>query len=57
LIQEDIRDGTLIPLFEEFDVSATDYKSAVWLLRPSREYSPLKVRVFSELLNTHLADT
>jgi DNA-binding transcriptional LysR family regulator len=57
LIQEDIRDGTLIPLFEEFEVSATDYQSAVWLLRPSREYSPLKVRIFSELLNTHLADT
>jgi len=50
LINEDIKSGALIRLFDQFDVSATDYDSAVWLLYPSRDYVPLKTRVFMDHL-------
>jgi DNA-binding transcriptional LysR family regulator len=50
LIKEDLKLGTLIPLFEDYEVTATDYNSAVWIVRPSRKYLPLKDRVFIEQL-------
>lgn len=50
LINEDIKSGALVRLFDQFDVSATDYDSAVWLLYPSRDYVPLKTRVFMDHL-------
>jgi len=50
LINEEIKSGKLVRLFEHYDVSATDYNSAVWLLYPSRDYVPLKVRVFMDHL-------
>jgi DNA-binding transcriptional LysR family regulator len=54
LVREDIRLGTLISLFDEYQVTATDFSSAVWILRPSRDYTPLKVNVFIEQLRKHL---
>ena len=50
LVKDDIQSGSLIRLFEDFRITATDYKSAVWLLYPSRDYIPLKARVFINLL-------
>lgn len=50
LIRDDIQSGSLVRLFNQFDVSATDYSSAVWILYPSRDYVPLKTRVFIDHL-------
>lgn len=50
LVHEDIHSGALVSLFSEYAVTATDYDSAVWLLYPSREYVPLKTRVFMDHL-------
>ncbi|HED34106.1 MAG TPA: LysR family transcriptional regulator [Gammaproteobacteria bacterium] len=55
LIQPELDAGLLVPLFEEFEVTATDYKGAVWLLYPSREYVPAKVRLFNDFLLKHFS--
>ncbi len=55
LIQPELDTGRLIALFNEFDVTATDYKGAVWLLYPSREYLPAKVRLFNDFLIAHFS--
>jgi len=48
LVNDDIKSGKLTRLFKDHEVSATDYESAVWLLYPSRDYIPLKTRVFMD---------
>lgn len=50
LVDADIAAGRLVGLFSEYVVTATDYQSAVWVLCPSREYLPLKTRVFIDFL-------
>ncbi|MCA1992858.1 MAG: hypothetical protein LDL41_12610, partial [Coleofasciculus sp. S288] len=50
LIDEDLHAGTLINVFPDFDVTATDFSTAAWLIYPSRAYVPLKVRVFIDFL-------
>jgi len=50
LIKQDIVSGHLIKLFNKYDVTATDYEGSVWLVYPSREYLPLKVRAFNDFL-------
>ena len=46
LIDEDINTGKLVRLFPDYQVTATDFNTAAWLLYPSRAYIPLKVRLF-----------
>lgn len=46
LVQEDIRSGALVRVFDAYEVTATDYAGSVWALYPSREYIPLKTRAF-----------
>ncbi|HFD79607.1 MAG TPA: LysR family transcriptional regulator [Gammaproteobacteria bacterium] len=48
LIEPDIESGKLQTLFDDYEVTATDYDSAIWILQPSRAYVPLKARVFVE---------
>lgn len=50
LIDEDLRSGTLVNVFPEYAVTATDFNTAAWLVYPSRSYVPLKVRVFIDFL-------
>ncbi|HHI92770.1 MAG TPA: LysR family transcriptional regulator [Gammaproteobacteria bacterium] len=50
LVCDDIQSGALIRLFDEFDVTATNYDGAIWLLYPSRDYTPVKARVFMDHL-------
>ncbi len=57
LIEDEIEKGRLIRLFPEYDVSATDYDSAVWILYPSRQYLPLKARVFIDFLLARFGQT
>ena len=50
LVETDIRSGNLVTLFNEYEVTATDYHSGIWLLYPSREYTPLKTQLFMDYL-------
>ena len=54
LIDEDINTGKLVRLFPDYQVTATNFNTAAWLLYPSRAYIPHKVRVFVEELRKHL---
>jgi DNA-binding transcriptional LysR family regulator len=56
LIDEDLRASTLLNVFPDYDVTATDFSTAAWLVYPSRAYVPLKVRVFIDLLKSYTAD-
>lgn len=54
LVWKEIAEGRLINLFPDYVATATDFESSVWLLYPSREYLPLKVRVFIDFLQTEM---
>jgi len=56
LVSRDIASGKLVSLFNDRQVTATNYNSAVWLLYPSREYLPLKVKVFNEFILNQLLE-
>ncbi|MDX2270766.1 MAG: LysR substrate-binding domain-containing protein [Cyanobacteriota bacterium] len=55
LIAADLKEGGLIHLFPNYQVTATDFHTAAWLVYPSRAYIPGKVRVFMEFLKQSLA--
>ena len=48
LVDRDLKSGNLVRLFAEYDVTATDFESSIWLLYPSRAYIPAKTQVFIE---------
>ena len=54
LIDDNIGNGELVKLFPDYQVTATDFNTAAWLLYPSRAYIPLKVKVFVEELRKHV---
>lgn len=54
LIDDDIAQGRLIDLFPGYQVTATDFETAAWLLYPSRAYLPNKVRVMIDFLKQNL---
>ena len=54
LTDDDVAAGRLVDVFPSHRVTATDFKSAAWLVYPSRAYVPLKVRVFAEALQARL---
>lgn len=54
LIDSDLQKGNLIDIFPNYEVTATDFNTAAWLVYPSRTYVPLKVRVFIEFLKTSM---
>lgn len=54
LIDTHLQDGTLVDVFPDYEMTATDFSTAAWLVYPSRTYVPLKVRVFIEFLKQAL---
>lgn len=54
LIDKDIAEGRLVNLFPDFQVAATDFDAAAWLVYPSRSYLPSKVRVMIDFLKQHI---
>ena len=54
LVDEDLHAGTLVNVFPNHQVTATDFNTAVWLVYPSRAYVPLKVRVFIDFLKQRI---
>lgn len=50
LIDDDLQAGTLVNVFPGYEVTATAFSTAAWMVYPSRVYVPLKVRVFIDFL-------
>ena len=50
---EDIKNGTLIPLFEELEASVSGFETAAWVVYPSRAYVPARLRVFIDHLRSN----
>lgn len=55
LVAEDIARGRLVRLFVGYQVSATDFQSAAWLLYPSRRFIPAKTRAMVDFLKEKFA--
>lgn len=57
LIGKELRMGTLVDLFPEYETTAAVAEDpAAWLLYPSREYVPQKTRVFVDFLKEKFKD-
>jgi DNA-binding transcriptional LysR family regulator len=50
LVNDELQAGTLVNVFPKYQVTATEFNTAAWLVYPSRAYVPLKVRVLMEFL-------
>ena len=56
LVDEDFEAGRLIKILPNYDVTATNFDTIVWLVYPSRSYVPLKVKVFIDFLKRYLCE-
>jgi DNA-binding transcriptional LysR family regulator len=54
LIDPELQSGKLVKVLSEYEVTATDFNTSAWLVYPSRNYVPLKVRLFSDFLKQHI---
>lgn len=54
LVNPDIAAGRLVDLFPAYEVTATNFDNAVWLLYASREHLPRRVRVVVDFLREEL---
>ncbi|WP_299550208.1 substrate binding domain-containing protein [uncultured Tateyamaria sp.] len=54
MTETDLAQGTLVDLFPDHDVTATTFDTGAWLLYPSRNYLPTKVRAVIDFLRTQL---
>ena len=52
LVRQDMQRGRLVDLFPKYEVTATDFETAAWVLYPSRAYVPRKVRAFIDVLKS-----
>ncbi|HHJ15636.1 MAG TPA: LysR family transcriptional regulator [Gammaproteobacteria bacterium] len=57
VVRNEIESGALIDIFPDYDVTATEFDTAAWLLYPSREYLPLKVRAFVDFLKQRFSES
>jgi len=57
LVEEELASGTLLNIFPDYEVSATDFESSVWVVYPSKEYLALKSRVFIDSLFAKFSQT
>ncbi|AFY75186.1 transcriptional regulator [Synechococcus sp. PCC 7502] len=55
LVGKDLSNGVLVNAFPDYEVTATNFHTAAWLVYPSRIYIPLKVRIFIEFLKSSIA--
>jgi len=53
VIEKELGENSLIDIFSNYTVTATDFDIAGWLIYPSREYLPHKVRVFIEYIKQY----
>jgi DNA-binding transcriptional LysR family regulator len=53
-VDADLGDGRLVDLFPGYDVTATDFETAAWIIYPSRTYLPAKARAFIDFVRRRL---
>jgi DNA-binding transcriptional LysR family regulator len=56
LINPELQSGKLVEVLTKYQVTATDFNTSAWLVYPSRNYVPLKVRLFSDFLKQYVAN-
>lgn len=56
LINEDLKAGRLVDIFPNYEVTATTFDTAAWLVYPSRSYLPARVRHTIDFFRKHLGD-
>ncbi|MEM8792863.1 MAG: LysR substrate-binding domain-containing protein [Pseudomonadota bacterium] len=56
MVAEDFGFSRMVDLFPEYEVTATTFETAAWLIYPSRTFLPAKVRVAVDFLKAHLRD-
>jgi DNA-binding transcriptional LysR family regulator len=56
LIADQLRDSSLVSVFPNMQVAPTEFNTAAWLVHPSRNQVPLKVRAMIEFLKRHIRD-
>lgn len=49
-VWREIEEGSLVQLFPDYDVTASDFDNAIWLVYPSKGYLPMKVRLLIDFL-------
>jgi DNA-binding transcriptional LysR family regulator len=54
LVDDEIKAGRLVALFPSYEVTATEFETAAWLLYPSRSFLPLKTRAMIDFLKLKL---
>jgi DNA-binding transcriptional LysR family regulator len=54
IVDGDLAEGTLVEVLPSFEVTATTFETAAWLLYPSRDYLPRKVRGAIDFLKLQL---
>ena len=54
LVDSEVETGNLIRVLPDYEVTATDFNTSAWFVYPSRNYVPLKVKVFKEFLRKKL---
>ncbi|MEM9536783.1 MAG: LysR family transcriptional regulator [Cyanobacteria bacterium P01_E01_bin.45] len=52
-IGDDLAAGRLRDVFPTYDVTATEFRTAAWMVYPSRSFLPQKVRIMMEFLQDH----
>ena len=57
LIDDDIEAGQLVVVLPDYDVTATEFDTAAWLVYPSRAWLPQKVRAVIDFLTAELRAT
>lgn len=55
LIETELRAGRLVALFPRHRATATNFETGAWLLYPSRQFLPRRVRAAVDFLKEHLA--
>lgn len=54
-VADALHTGTLVDVFPDHSVTNSEFDLSAWVLYPSREYLPLKVRVFVDFLKEQFA--
>lgn len=55
ILGRELRQGTLVDLFPDFEVTAATFDNSAFILYPSRAFLPQKVRVFIDFLQEEFA--
>ncbi|MFZ5889613.1 MAG: LysR family transcriptional regulator [Myxococcota bacterium] len=53
LVEDHLHRGELVDIFPDHEITPADLDSAAWILYPSRNYLPLKVRIFVDFIKQH----